>query len=59
MNDPHDTIPSPPPEPDTEIVIAKGQARAAVVLALADVARAVGHLEALTMAMARALDGEP
>lgn len=49
---------APPTEPDVELPIARGQARAAVVLALADVARAVGHLEALTMSQARALDAE-
>jgi hypothetical protein len=44
------TIPSPPP------VIEAGHAREAVVVALANVARAMGELEAVAAAVARALD---
>ncbi len=53
-----DTLPpssEPPTSPDL-LVIPKGQARAAVLLALAELARAVGHVEELMSAMARGLD---
>jgi hypothetical protein len=46
---PSDTIPAPP-------VIERGHAREAVLVALANVARAVGELEAVAAAVARALD---
>jgi hypothetical protein len=55
--DSRDTIPSPPPVAE-DLVIPKGQARAAVVLALAELARAIGHVESLLHAMARGLDSE-
>ncbi len=48
-NSANDTIPAPP-------VIEAGHAREAVVVALANVARAVGELEATASAIARALD---
>ena len=47
--DPTDTIPVPP-------VIEAGHAREAVVVALANVAKAMGELEATASAIARALD---
>jgi hypothetical protein len=46
----HDTIPSPPP------IIERGHARAAVLLAVANVAKAMGELEAVAHAIARTLD---
>jgi hypothetical protein len=63
MTDPRDTeppsgpptVPAPPPSvPDA--VIPKGQAQEAVAVALQAVAEAFSHLEAISMAMARALD---
>ncbi|MGO9833080.1 MAG: hypothetical protein ACLP1X_02570 [Polyangiaceae bacterium] len=50
VTDPNDTIPAGPP------VIEAGHAREAVVVALANVARAMGELEATASAIARALD---
>jgi hypothetical protein len=56
---PNDTIP-PPPAPPTEptlpVVIRAGQAQMAMMLATANVARAIGELEATANAIARALD---
>jgi hypothetical protein len=49
---PDDTIPAAPMPP----VIEAGHAREAVVVALANVARAMGELEATASAIARALD---
>ena len=51
VTDPNDTIPAPMPP-----VIEAGHAREAVVVALANVARAMGELEATASAIARALD---
>jgi hypothetical protein len=52
MTPPDET--SPPSEPAA--VVRAGQARVAVLLALADVAAAMGRLEALSDGIARALD---
>jgi hypothetical protein len=49
------TIPSPP-RSEPAPVVRRGQARLAVLQALASVANAVGQLEALAVAIARALD---
>lgn len=47
----HDTDPAPP-------IIERGHARQAVLVALANVARAMGDLEAVASAVARTLDEE-
>ena len=52
------TIPSPP-RSEPAPVVRSGQARLAVLQALAAVANAVGQLEALAVAIARALDASP
>jgi hypothetical protein len=57
----HDTIPemaaaNVPPVIETPPVIEAGHAREAVLIALANVARALGDLEATAVAIARALD---
>lgn len=51
MTSPTDTIPAP-----AHVVIEAGHAREAVLIALANVARAMGELEATAVAVARALD---
>jgi hypothetical protein len=50
---PTDTIPSPPPD-----AIPSGGAQAALILALEQLMTAYRRLEAVTMGIARALDGE-
>jgi hypothetical protein len=50
VTDPKDTIPAGPP------VIEAGHAREAVLVALANVARAMGELESTAVAVARILD---
>ena len=50
VTDPTDTIPAGPP------VIEAGHAREAVLVALANVARAMGELESTAVAIARTLD---
>ncbi len=64
MSGPHDTQPpSAPPTapmlpvfPETEYLIPAGQARAACLDVLGDLARSLGRTEALMQALARALD---
>jgi hypothetical protein len=53
----HFVFPPPSTTHDLE-VIARGHARAAVVVALAELAHAAGNEEALLMSLARALDSE-
>jgi hypothetical protein len=50
---PADTEPAPPP---SGVPIAAGHAREALLLSMADVAAAIGRLESVAVAIARALD---
>jgi hypothetical protein len=56
VSGPDDTIPPGAPPPEEEYVIEAGQARAAVVVVLADLARSVGRAGDVMQALARALD---